>query len=873
MSKKQARILIVEDEPHIAADIALRLNGLGYQVLGPVETAREAIRLAETEKPDLVFMDIVLPGDMDGVTAAAHIQRLSIPVIYLTAHAYDELLQRAKITEPLAYLIKPYTARELEAAVVMALYRHDVERQLKEANEAITRAHQQADINERVLSTLLGNLPGMAYRCAAQTDARMEFVSDGCLGLTGYSAEQLLSATPEFHDLIHPDDRKRVWKTIEHTVVGGHFQVEYRMLHADGGYRWVWEQGCVIQGLGGEIDAYEGFITDTTEQHHLSEQLQRALDDLERKVALRESNERFRVMVEVSSDWLWVIGLNGCYSYVSPKVYDILGFAPSQILGKTPFELMPEDEAERVRCVFEDYMARQAPFHCLENKNWHRDGHLVILETSGVPVFDSAGVFRGYRGINRDVTGRQSVEYALYESERHLRQIIDLVPHMIFAKDAEGRHILVNRACADSFGLSVEEVVGRLHSDLQPDSGELRQMLADDRRVIESGQPLLIPEEDYTDAHGVRHILRTMKVPYTPPGDTCPAILGVAIDITEQKRFEQGLAASEQKFRAVLENAVDAIFMCSLDGRIVEANRRASELLGYSKDELLLMAAQDLHPVEEFERLQEVFGKLSNNQTTLVVHPVVRKGGEVIYCEVAANLIQFGNRQLAQGIFRDVSEREQLTKVRIAQEEQHRDTLVREVHHRIKNNLQGVVGLLREHANNNPVLEKALSAAIGQVQSISVVHGLLGQGEDMQIRLCDMVSAIARNASALTRTHVEPIVEFAIMRPVIIDKDEAVPVALVINELILNAVKHGVDRACGHPVQVILTQQGQQAELRIVNVGQLPAGFDYAAGLGIGTGLGLVRSLLPHSGAYLVISSSRQGVEGKLTLRPPVVVA
>lgn len=74
-------------------------------------------------------------------------------------------------------------------------------------------------------------------------------------------------------------------------------------------------------------------------------------------------------------------------------------------------------------------------------------------------------------------------------------------------------------------------------------------------------------------------------------------------------------------------------------------------------------------------------------------------------------------------------------------------------------------------------------------------------------------------------------------------------------------------------MQVILTQQGQQAELRIVNVGQLPAGFDYAAGLGIGTGLGLVRSLLPHSGAYLVISSSRQGVEGKLTLRPPVVVA
>lgn len=473
--------------------------------------------------------------------------------------------------------------------------------------------------------------------------------------------------------------------------------------------------------------------------------------------------------------------------------------------------------------------------------------------------------------LREEAAERSQAEQALRESERHLRRIIDLVPHRIFAKDSEGRFLLANRAAAAAYGLTPEDLIGRRHRELHGDPQQVERMLADDRAVIEKGETRINAEESFTGADGVQRVLRTTKIPYRIPGQERTAVLGMAMDITEEKQNERRLVASEQKYRAILENAVDAIFLTELDGRIVDANRRACELLGYSKDELLRMTADGLHPVEEHERLHEVFGRLADDTTTLVVHPVLRKDGSVIYCEVAATPIHIGDIHLAQGIFRDVTERERRSQARLEQEQRHRDTLVREVHHRIKNNLQGVVGLLREHANVHPEIADVIGSAIGQVQSISVVHGLHGQGADLQVRLCDMVQAIARNASTLTRAAVEPDVQLDIERPVQVGSDEAVPIALIINELILNAVKHG-SRGSGKPqVTVRLTQSGETAEVSVMNPGGLPAGFDFRQGKGSGTGLGLVRSLLPHAGAELRLEQTADGVCARLALGPPVV--
>ena len=153
-----------------------------------------------------------------------------------------------------------------------------------------------------------------------------------------------------------------------------------------------------------------------------------------------------------------------------------------------------------------------------------------------------------------------------------------------------------------------------------------------------------------------------------------------------------------------------------------------------------------------------------------------------------------------------------------------------------------------------------------------MIHGLLGKGDDLQVRLCDMVQAIAGNTRTLTRLNQEPEVRIALPQPVQLHKDEAVPVALVINELILNAVKHGDSTAALRRVQVLVSRVDGWVEVCVVNVGRLPADFDYADEKGTGTGLGLVRSLLPHAGAQLRYEQLGEEVWARLQLGTPVIL-
>ena len=126
---KDKNILIVEDEGILAMDLKDTLEKLGYYVSAVASSGEEAVELAAERRPDLILMDIVLNGAMDGIEAANKIRStLKVPVIYLTAYADEDTVKRAKITEPFGYLVKPYNDKELEAALEVALYRHEMER-------------------------------------------------------------------------------------------------------------------------------------------------------------------------------------------------------------------------------------------------------------------------------------------------------------------------------------------------------------------------------------------------------------------------------------------------------------------------------------------------------------------------------------------------------------------------------------------------------------------------------------------------------------------------------------------------------------------------------------------------------------------------
>ncbi len=151
-------------------------------------------------------------------------------------------------------------------------------------------------------------------------------------------------------------------------------------------------------------------------------------DITERKqaeVMLHESEQRLRHLVETTSDWVWEVDRNGIYVYASAKVNDLLGYTPDEIIGKTPFDLMPPEEAARVSHEFGKIAAAGLPISRLENINRHKDGRTVVLETSGVPLFDADGNLLGYRGMDTDITERKQAEAELKQHRNHLENLVN----------------------------------------------------------------------------------------------------------------------------------------------------------------------------------------------------------------------------------------------------------------------------------------------------------------------------------------------------------------------------------------------------------------------------------------------------------------
>jgi len=153
-------ILIVEDDAILAVHLRNMLIGLGYSVPEPVATGEAAIAAVAAERPDLILMDIQLAGVMDGITASGHIRSAAdVPIVFLTGYSQDPLLQRAKTTAPYGYLLKPVSQPELAATIEMALYRHRIDRQLKEHKEALEKAQDELEwrVQERTADLLSAN--------------------------------------------------------------------------------------------------------------------------------------------------------------------------------------------------------------------------------------------------------------------------------------------------------------------------------------------------------------------------------------------------------------------------------------------------------------------------------------------------------------------------------------------------------------------------------------------------------------------------------------------------------------------------------------------------------------------------------------------
>lgn len=254
------RVFIVEDEKIVANDIADTLRSLGYHIAGTAISGENAVVMIPGARPDVVLMDIRLAGNMDGVETAGELQKTSdIPVIYLTAYADKDLLERAKLTEPYGYIIKPYDERELHTAIEIALYRHAMQKKLAES-EAWYRGFVE-------------NFSGIAFRL--QYDLSPVFYHGAVEQITGYSATDLMAGTPSWNDIVHPDDLPVFTRQNEQnrSISDGSCEREYRIIRKDGQVRWVYELIQHNSGMSEGASFIQGTLYDVTERKWAEEAL------------------------------------------------------------------------------------------------------------------------------------------------------------------------------------------------------------------------------------------------------------------------------------------------------------------------------------------------------------------------------------------------------------------------------------------------------------------------------------------------------------------------------------------------------------------------------------------------------------------------
>jgi PAS domain S-box-containing protein len=256
--------------------------------------------------------------------------------------------------------------------------------------------------------------------------------------------------------------------------------------------------------------------------------------------ALRESEERYRHLVDASNDWVWEVNADGVYTYAGPQCREILGYEPSELIGKKPFDLMPPEEARRVATIYDAIAAERKSFRGLENTNLHKDGRLVVLESNGAPVIDNRGRLLGYRGMDRDITDRRRVENAVRESEQRFRLVANTAPVLIWMSGPDKLCNYFNQPWLEFTGRSLEAELGNGWADgVHPE--DLKQCLdtyteAFDRRESFQMQYRLRRHD------GEYRWVVDIGVPRFNPDGSFAGYIGSCIDITDRKRTEEALA-------------------------------------------------------------------------------------------------------------------------------------------------------------------------------------------------------------------------------------------------------------------------------------------------------------------------------------------
>ena len=394
-----ARILIVEDEGILALDVQQRLTSLGYPVPEVASTGEEAVQKAAEGRPDLILMDIMLPGKIDGVTAAERIHaRFDIPVIYITAYADEDTLRRAKVTEPYGYIVKPFKERELHITIDMALYKSKMERKLKESEKrwAITLK----SIGDAVIATDKRGL--------------ITFMNAVAEGLMGWTQEEILGRMlTDVFNIVNRDTRRPAENPVtkallEGTIVG--LANHTLLITREGREIPIDDSAAPIKDDQGNITGVVLVFRDITARDRAEQER-----ELAEKVVLMAKEEWERTFNTIP-DLIAILDKEHRVVRVNKAMAERLRLPPEKCIGAICHEVVHGSSHPPDFCPH-SLTCRDGGEHVAEVHEAVLGGDFLVSTT---PICDARGQLIGSIHVARNITERKRMEEELRQKSNHL---------------------------------------------------------------------------------------------------------------------------------------------------------------------------------------------------------------------------------------------------------------------------------------------------------------------------------------------------------------------------------------------------------------------------------------------------------------------
>jgi len=493
----------------------------------------------------------------------------------------------------------------------------------------------------------------MKYRTVADFTFDWEFWSgpEGKILYISPSAETILARPvgnyemmePLLRDIIHPEDLGARLAHLHEEMKGrGPCDLNFRIIRPDGEVRWIHHVCRPVFDEKGTFLGTRGSNRDITEHHRAEE-------------ALKSAEEKYRTLIETTSDFIWETDKDGRYTYCSPQMETLWGLKPEEIIGKTPFDFMPEEDREKAMRLFSALKDAPKPFYRLQSSSRIGADRTVYVEASGVPFFDKDGRLSGCRGITRDITDRRKSEEALKESEEKYRTIVETTNEGIWIFDAERRTTYVNERMAQMLGYTVDEMTGRSYREFVDDeSAAISDKVLEERKKGISGSlEFRLKRKDGSDIWTFIN-----AQPIFENDGRFTGSLAMVSDITARKKADEALRQNERRFSIIFDKAQFPIVLSSIeDGRITNVNEQWTRAFGFTREEALGRTSTQLGIIRDgavHQRLIEDVrekGSLRDLELSLFT-----KSGKERIVSASLEIIEFGDEQSLISTVRDITE-------------------------------------------------------------------------------------------------------------------------------------------------------------------------------------------------------------------------